>query len=137
MALSGGEPALSKENQGSRVREGCGGSEVSAYPALAESDIPPSLPHRAEAAATHAAQDLLVSIPFHLGGEEMHVLLSRNAAHLASQRHWAVIVEPEISRYKHISHPSVAWNVATRSSNRNNNRVMLLVTHSKVIHHFV
>lgn len=86
-ALSGGEPALSKENQGSKVREGCGGSEVSAYPALAESDIPPSLPHRAEAAATHAAQDLLVSIPFHLGGEEMHVLVSRNAAHFASQRH--------------------------------------------------
>lgn len=42
------------------------GSEVSAYPTLAESDVPPSLPHRAETAATHAAQNFLVPISLHL-----------------------------------------------------------------------
>lgn len=40
--------------------------ESGPYPALAESDVPPSLPHRAEAAAAHAAQNLLVAVSLHL-----------------------------------------------------------------------
>lgn len=51
-----------------------GGSEVVAYPTFAESDVPPSLPHRAETAATHAAQHLLVSISLHLRNEKNTVL---------------------------------------------------------------
>lgn len=43
-----------------------GGSKVSAYPTLAESDVPPSLPHRAETTAAHAAQNFLVPISLHL-----------------------------------------------------------------------
>lgn len=40
--------------------------QAGAYPTLAESDVPPSLPHRAETAAAHAAQNLLISISLHL-----------------------------------------------------------------------
>lgn len=41
-------------------------AESGPYPALAESDVPPSLPHRAEAAAAHATQNLLVAVSLHL-----------------------------------------------------------------------
>lgn len=47
-------------------RAGGMGSRSGAYPALAESDVPPSLPHGAETAAAHAAQNLLISVSLHL-----------------------------------------------------------------------
>lgn len=47
------------------------GRQVSAYPTLAESDVPPSLPHRAETATTHAAQNLLISLSLHLRHRDM------------------------------------------------------------------
>lgn len=47
------------------------GRQASAYPTLAESDVPPSLPHRAETATTHAAQNLLISLSLHLRHRDM------------------------------------------------------------------
>lgn len=47
------------------------GRRASAYPTLAESDVPPSLPHRAETATTHAAQNLLISLSLHLRHRDM------------------------------------------------------------------
>lgn len=46
-------------------------SEVGAYPTLAESDVPPPLPHRAETTATHAAQSLLIAVSLHLSHRDM------------------------------------------------------------------
>lgn len=77
---------------------------ASAYPALAESDVPPSLPHRAETATTHAAQNLLISFTLHLrhrdmrdknargggGGGEVaaqRMLLSERAERFTSETH--------------------------------------------------
>lgn len=62
---------------------GLGGpSGVSTYPTLAESDVPPSLPHGAEAAAAHAAQDLLVAVSLHLRGRGKKNIQSKKGSAL-------------------------------------------------------
>lgn len=124
-----------------KTQRGQGPSGVSAYPALAESDVPPSLPHRAETTAAHATENLLVPVSLHLetrdmrekwaeGGLRRGCCYPKNAARFTSETHWIITLErePDISRYKHISHPNIAWNVATRSTNHHNNRVMLAIT---------
>lgn len=65
--------------KGARVVKGT--FEGSTYPTLAQSDVPPPLPHRAETTAAHAAQNLLISISLHLRDRDMRqrTLLSPKA----------------------------------------------------------
>lgn len=93
------------------------GSEVSAYPTLAESDVPPSLPHRAETATTHAAQHLLVAIAFHLTArrnartEDIFFFFPKQAAYFTSETVTAEW-EAEMRKYEHISHLGIDCKVA-------------------------
>lgn len=77
--------------------------------------------------------------------EEMHGGVHRGCCYpqrwrvFTSETLWIITSEWEsdISRYKHISHPNIAWNVATRSTNHHNNRVTLAITLPNVINKHV
>lgn len=62
-------------------------------------------------------------------------LLSKKAASVTSETHCILTVEKEheTPRYRHISHPNIAWNIATRSKNHDNYRVTLAITLPNVI----
>lgn len=64
---------------------------------------------------------------------------SKKAARFTSETQWIITAEwePDTSRYKHISHPNIAWNVATRSTYCHNNRVRLAITLPNVINKHV
>lgn len=113
--------------------------ESGSYPTLAESDVPPPLPHRAEAAAAHAAQNLLVSISLHLSQRQEDRETERIFRIRKDKKRRGVLFSgatlnnrsrqrDNTSRHKRISHPDVSPGVSTSSSKRHTRRVTQAVT---------
>lgn len=93
------------------------GRQASAYPTLAESDVPPSLPHRAETATTHAAQNLLISLSLHLRHRDMRDKMQGSGWGGLLHRGCRYLKEQGGLLQRHIELSQSSWRLMRRDTN--------------------